>query len=179
VAAVTGWLEARGEEWKASVRVVAMDPCATYRRAISDALPQARIVAGFTDAHIHAVVDAAHYTDPRAAEYIALGPAACGFVGDVRYGNARALTRYCGALEDDAARDRAALELLDGLVHSTLRARRHGRCNGCGDHRVCGQQIDDRPRGRIGAWGSCRATTARTSSGRRARPRRRLGWRPN
>jgi hypothetical protein len=30
----------------------------------------ARIVAGFTDAHIHAVVDAAHYTDPRAAEYI-------------------------------------------------------------------------------------------------------------
>jgi hypothetical protein len=31
----------------------------------------ARIVAGFTDAHIHAVVDAAHYTDPRAAEYIA------------------------------------------------------------------------------------------------------------
>ena len=31
----------------------------------------ARIVSGFTDAHIHAVVDAAHYTDPRAAEYIA------------------------------------------------------------------------------------------------------------
>ena len=51
VAAVTGWLEARGEEWKASVQVVAMDPCATYRRAISDALPQARIVAD----HFHLV----------------------------------------------------------------------------------------------------------------------------
>ena len=51
MAAVTGWLEARGEEWKASVQVVAMDPCATYRRAISDALPQARIVAD----HFHLV----------------------------------------------------------------------------------------------------------------------------
>jgi len=36
----------------------------------------------------------------RTAEYLALGPAACGFVGDVRYGNARALARYCAALED-------------------------------------------------------------------------------
>ena len=32
----------------------------------------ARIVAGFTDGHIRAVVAAAHYTDPRAAEYITL-----------------------------------------------------------------------------------------------------------
>jgi hypothetical protein len=30
----------------------------------------ARIVAGFTDEHIRAAVSAAHYTDPRAAEYI-------------------------------------------------------------------------------------------------------------
>jgi hypothetical protein len=31
----------------------------------------ARIVAGFTDEHIRAAVAAAHYTDPRAAEYVA------------------------------------------------------------------------------------------------------------
>jgi len=30
----------------------------------------ARIVAGFTDDHIRAAVEAGHYTDPRAAEYI-------------------------------------------------------------------------------------------------------------
>jgi hypothetical protein len=30
----------------------------------------ARIVAGFTDDHIRAAVAAAHYADPRAAEYI-------------------------------------------------------------------------------------------------------------
>jgi oxygen-independent coproporphyrinogen-3 oxidase len=36
----------------------------------------------------------------RAQEYLACGPGACGFVGDVRYGNARALPRYCGILED-------------------------------------------------------------------------------
>ena len=51
VAAVTAWLDARGDEWKAGVRIVAMDPCATYRRAITDALPQARIVAD----HFHLV----------------------------------------------------------------------------------------------------------------------------
>jgi oxygen-independent coproporphyrinogen-3 oxidase len=36
----------------------------------------------------------------RAAEYLAAGPGACGFVGDVRYANARATPRYCQALED-------------------------------------------------------------------------------
>jgi putative oxygen-independent coproporphyrinogen III oxidase len=36
----------------------------------------------------------------RAAEYLACGPGACGFVGDVRYGNVKAVTRYCAALED-------------------------------------------------------------------------------
>jgi oxygen-independent coproporphyrinogen-3 oxidase len=35
----------------------------------------------------------------RAAEYLAVGPGACGFVGDVRYGNAKPLTRYCAAIE--------------------------------------------------------------------------------
>jgi oxygen-independent coproporphyrinogen-3 oxidase len=35
----------------------------------------------------------------RAEEYLAAGPGACGFVGDVRYGNARPLPRYCAAVE--------------------------------------------------------------------------------
>lgn len=34
-----------------------------------------------------------------AAEYLAAGPGACGFVGDIRYGNARPVPRYCAALE--------------------------------------------------------------------------------
>ncbi|HET7343345.1 MAG TPA: coproporphyrinogen-III oxidase family protein [Methylomirabilota bacterium] len=37
-----------------------------------------------------------------AAEYLACGPGACGFVGDARYGNVKALARYCAALEDGA-----------------------------------------------------------------------------
>jgi oxygen-independent coproporphyrinogen-3 oxidase len=35
----------------------------------------------------------------RAEEYLGLGPGACGFLGDVRYSNARALERYCATLE--------------------------------------------------------------------------------
>ncbi len=35
----------------------------------------------------------------RAEEYLGLGPGACGFLGDVRYGNAKPLERYCAALE--------------------------------------------------------------------------------
>jgi transposase len=42
---VTDWLDARGPAWKAAVEVVAIDPCATYRRAVTEALPHARIVA--------------------------------------------------------------------------------------------------------------------------------------
>jgi oxygen-independent coproporphyrinogen-3 oxidase len=36
----------------------------------------------------------------RRREYLALGPGACGFVGDVRYANAKALARYAGAIEE-------------------------------------------------------------------------------
>jgi oxygen-independent coproporphyrinogen-3 oxidase len=36
----------------------------------------------------------------RAGEYLACGPGACGFLGDVRYENARALPRYWSALEE-------------------------------------------------------------------------------
>jgi oxygen-independent coproporphyrinogen-3 oxidase len=35
----------------------------------------------------------------RAEEYLAFGPGACGFLGDVRYGNEKPLDRYCGTLE--------------------------------------------------------------------------------
>ncbi len=42
---VTQWLDEQGQEWKDTVEVVAIDPCATYRRAVADALPNALIVA--------------------------------------------------------------------------------------------------------------------------------------
>lgn len=50
-AAVTDWLDARGDVWKAQVQIVAIDPCAAYRRAVEQTLPQARIVAD----HFHLV----------------------------------------------------------------------------------------------------------------------------
>jgi oxygen-independent coproporphyrinogen III oxidase len=37
-----------------------------------------------------------------AAEYLAAGPGACGFVGDVRYSNVKPVARYCAALEAGA-----------------------------------------------------------------------------
>ena len=61
----------------------------------------------------------------RAAEYLAAGPGACGYVGDVRYGNVKPLARYCATLEADAlpvdtsehltAGQRAAERLILGL----------------------------------------------------------------
>jgi oxygen-independent coproporphyrinogen-3 oxidase len=38
----------------------------------------------------------------RAAEYLGVGPGACGFVGDVRYGNVKPVSRYCATLEAGA-----------------------------------------------------------------------------
>jgi oxygen-independent coproporphyrinogen-3 oxidase len=38
----------------------------------------------------------------RAAEYLAVGPGACGHVGDVRYGNTKPVARYCASLEAGA-----------------------------------------------------------------------------
>lgn len=35
----------------------------------------------------------------RAEEYLAFGPGACGFLGDVRYANAKPLERYCATVE--------------------------------------------------------------------------------
>ena len=48
---VIAWLDERGPAWKDAVRVVAMDPCATYRAAVAEALPDALIVAD----HFHLV----------------------------------------------------------------------------------------------------------------------------
>jgi oxygen-independent coproporphyrinogen-3 oxidase len=36
----------------------------------------------------------------RAAEYLAAGPGACGYIGDVRYGNVKPLVRYCATIEE-------------------------------------------------------------------------------
>jgi len=48
---VIAWLDERGQDWKDQVQIVAMDPCATYRSAIRQALPNALIVAD----HFHLV----------------------------------------------------------------------------------------------------------------------------
>jgi hypothetical protein len=48
-ATVVGWLDQRGQAWKDTVQIVAMDPCASYRAAVQQALPNALIV---TD-HFH------------------------------------------------------------------------------------------------------------------------------
>ena len=37
-----------------------------------------------------------------AAEYLAAGPGACGFIGATRYGNTKPVARYCATLEADA-----------------------------------------------------------------------------
>ncbi len=50
-AAVVDWLDERGQAWKDTVQIVAMDPCASYRSAVRQALPHALIVAD----HFHLV----------------------------------------------------------------------------------------------------------------------------
>lgn len=58
-------------------------------------------------------------------EYLALGPAACGFLGDVRYANTRSVDRYCAAIAREespidfeevlTARQRLAERIILGL----------------------------------------------------------------
>jgi transposase len=48
---VIAWLNERGQAWKDAVQIVAMDPCATYRAAVRQALPNALVVAD----HFHLV----------------------------------------------------------------------------------------------------------------------------
>jgi oxygen-independent coproporphyrinogen III oxidase len=78
----------------------------------------------------------------RAAEYLAAGPGACGFVGDVRYGNVKPVARYCATLEAGALpietseqltdRQRQSerlflgLRLADGVPRAALEARVSG-----------------------------------------------------
>jgi oxygen-independent coproporphyrinogen-3 oxidase len=58
----------------------------------------------------------------QAAEYLACGPGACGFVGDVRYGNVRATPRYCAVTEtgvlpiDTSERLTASQSLAERLI---------------------------------------------------------------
>ncbi len=46
-----GWLDARGQDWKNQIQIVAMDPFATYRAMIRHALPNALVLAD----HFHLV----------------------------------------------------------------------------------------------------------------------------
>jgi oxygen-independent coproporphyrinogen-3 oxidase len=78
----------------------------------------------------------------RAAEYLAVGPGACGYVGDVRYGNVKPVARYCTTLEAGALpidtserltpRQRLGeqlmlgLRLADGVPRAWLEARLEG-----------------------------------------------------
>lgn len=78
----------------------------------------------------------------RAQEYLACGPGACGFVGELRYGNVRATARYCSLLEEGllpleggerlTARQRLAERLIlglrtaDGVPADWLRRRAEG-----------------------------------------------------
>jgi len=78
----------------------------------------------------------------RAAEYLAAGPGGCGFVGDVRYVNAKPVARYCTTLEARrlpiesferlTARQRLAERLIlglrtsDGIPAEWLRTRAQG-----------------------------------------------------
>ncbi|MGH7325740.1 MAG: radical SAM family heme chaperone HemW [Candidatus Rokuibacteriota bacterium] len=88
----------------------------------------------------------------QAAEYLACGPGACGFVGDVRYGNAKPVPRYCAMLEGGAlpldvserltARQRRGERLVlglrtaDGVPAEWLEER-------LGDDRALGRRIAD------------------------------------
>ena len=78
----------------------------------------------------------------RAAEYLAAGPGGCGFVGDIRYANAKPVARYCSALESRrlpiesserlTPRQRLAERLIlglrtsDGIPAEWLKARAQG-----------------------------------------------------
>jgi len=101
----------------------------------------------------------------RAAEYLAAGPGACGFVGGVRYANVRATPRWCETLEQgtlpvDASetltpRQRLAERLIlglrtaDGVPHAWL------------DERLAG---DTPLRRRVDAW-RARGLLGETGSG--------------
>jgi oxygen-independent coproporphyrinogen-3 oxidase len=103
----------------------------------------------------------------RAAEYLAAGPGACGFVGQMRYANVKSTPRYCETLaagdlpvasfEHLTGRQRLAERLIlglrtaDGIAATRLEARLEG---------------DSRLRGLLDAW---RARTLLVDMGDRVR----------
>jgi oxygen-independent coproporphyrinogen-3 oxidase len=108
----------------------------------------------------------------RAAEYLAAGPGACGFVGDVRYANLKALARYCatteaGTLPIDtferlAPAQRAAERLIlglrtaDGVPTAALAERAAGSsalARTLADWRAAGRLVDDGDRTRLSEAG--------------------------
>jgi hypothetical protein len=63
-----GYVESKAfdaEHWRPDYPNPAFD-----ERTVSDIRWGARIVAGFTDDHIRAAVSTAHFSDPRATEYV-------------------------------------------------------------------------------------------------------------
>jgi oxygen-independent coproporphyrinogen-3 oxidase len=90
----------------------------------------------------------------RAAEYLAAGPGGCGFVGDVRYTNAKPVGRYCGVLESG----RLPIESFERLTPRQRRAERL----------VLGLRVSD---------GIPRAWLADRVAGDAALARRLEGWR--
>ena len=87
--AVVAWLDERGQAWKDNVQIVAMDPCASYRAAVHEALPQARIVAD----HFHLV----RLANQAVTDVRAWMPASCG-PSQARLGTGPPLQRSGGGL---------------------------------------------------------------------------------
>ena len=111
-------------------------------------------------------------TSWRAAEYLAAGPGACGFIGDVRYANLKPLARYCttataGTLPIDtferlSSAQRAAERLILGLrtadgVPTAALAERAGAdaalARTLADWRDTGRLVDDGGRTRLSEAG--------------------------
>jgi oxygen-independent coproporphyrinogen III oxidase len=108
----------------------------------------------------------------RAAEYLAAGPGACGYVGDVRYGNIKPLARYCAALQEGAlpidtserltAEQRVAERLIlglrtaDGVPAALLGGRAAGDAplaRRLADWRAGGLLVDEQGRSRLSEAG--------------------------
>jgi len=104
----------------------------------------------------------------RRGEYLAFGPGACGFLGDVRWGNAKPVARYCGEIEagrlpietferldtGQALAERLILGLRtsDGVPREWLAARLEGDrrlAERVASWRAAGWLIDERDRVRL------------------------------
>ena len=107
-----------------------------------------------------------------AGEYLAAGPGACGFVGDVRYANVKPLARYCAAAEaetlpidtfeqltpDQRAAERLILGLrtADGVPAAALAERAAGRpalARTLAEWRASGRLVDEGGRSRLSEAG--------------------------